>query len=134
MTPQTHDAVTATVARVSLPLTSGTPSLRERPLMDNDQATGVAAVFKVLSSDTRLRLLHVIVRDGEVRVTDLAAQVGMSAQNVSNHLQRLVDWRILSTRRDGTSIYYRIVDPCIPQMIEFAVCMHQTPGGGCPQA
>jgi len=105
-------------------------SLRERPLLEAEEAAGVAALFKVLASDTRLRLLHMLVRDGEVRVGDLAAEVGMSQQGVSNQLQRLVDRRILAARRDGTSMYYRIVDPCVPRLLEFGLCLLESTAGG----
>ncbi len=44
------------------------------------QTGGSAAVFKVLANDTRLRLLHALVRADELCVTDLAASVGMKAQ------------------------------------------------------
>ncbi|HEY7326206.1 MAG TPA: metalloregulator ArsR/SmtB family transcription factor, partial [Gemmataceae bacterium] len=67
------------------------PSLKERPLLTPIQAGGLAAVFKVLANDTRLRLLHALVREEELCVTDLAASVGMKPQAVSNQLQRLSD-------------------------------------------
>lgn len=86
-------------------------------------------MFKVLANDTRLRLLHAINRDGEVRVGDLAATVGMGAQAVSNQLQRLADRGIVAGRRDGTSIYYRIVDPCVPRLLEYALCLLDAPCG-----
>ena len=101
--------------------------LAERPLLNADEAAGVAALFKVLASDVRLRLLHMLVRQGEVRAGDLALEVGLSQQGVSNQLQRLVDRRVLATRREGTSIYYRIVDPCVPQLLEFGLCLLHTP-------
>lgn len=53
------------------------PALKQRPLLSPIQAGGLAAVFKVLANDTRLRLLHAIVRADEVCVTDLAAALGM---------------------------------------------------------
>lgn len=93
------------------------------PVWDAAVMSGTAALFSVLANDTRLRLLHALARAGEVRVTDLAAQIGMRTQGVSNQLQRLVDLRIVATRRDGKSIYYRIIDPCVPQMLLFALCL-----------
>ena len=60
------------------------PPLKDRPLMSPIQAGGLAAVFKVLANDTRLRLLHALVRADELCVTDLAASLGMKPQAVSN--------------------------------------------------
>ncbi|GAA3343895.1 metalloregulator ArsR/SmtB family transcription factor [Amorphoplanes nipponensis] len=104
------------------------PPLRERDLMDGDQAAGIAGLFKVLANDTRLRLLHALARRGEVRVGDLAGELGMSQQAVSNQLQRLADQRILATRRAGTSIYYRIVDSCVPALLELGWCVLDSTG------
>jgi ArsR family transcriptional regulator, lead/cadmium/zinc/bismuth-responsive transcriptional repressor len=99
------------------------PALKDRPLLSPIQAGGLAAVFKVLANDTRLRLLHALVRADELCVTDLAASVGMKPQAVSNQLQRLSDLGILASRRDGNSIYYRLVDPCVRSLLDQGLCL-----------
>jgi ArsR family transcriptional regulator, lead/cadmium/zinc/bismuth-responsive transcriptional repressor len=102
------------------------PSLAERSALSPEQAAGIAALFKVLANDTRLRLLHALARGGEVRVSDLAAQITMTQQAVSNQLQRLVDQRIVATRRDGNNIYYRLHDACVPALLEIGWCLLDT--------
>ena len=99
------------------------PALKERPLLTPIQAGGLAAVFKVLANDTRLRLLHALVRADEMCVTDLAAAVRMKPQAVSNQLQRLSDLGILAFRRDGKSIIYRLVDPCVTTLLDQGLCL-----------
>jgi DNA-binding transcriptional ArsR family regulator len=99
------------------------PSLKERPLLTPTQAGGLAAVFKVLANDTRLRLLHALVRADELCVTDLAASLGMRPQAVSNQLQRLSDLGILASRRDGNSIHYRLVDLCMRSLLDQGLCL-----------
>src|SRR5438067_13739953 len=99
------------------------PPLRERPLLSPIQAGGLAAVFKVLANDTRLRLLHALVRADELCVTDLAASLGMRPQAVSNQLQRLSDLGILASRREGNSIYYRLVDLCVRSLLDQGLCL-----------
>src|SRR5437588_4741558 len=101
----------------------GKPSLKERPLLAPIQAGGLAAVFKVLANDTRLRLLHSLVRADELCVTDLAASLGMRPQAVSNQLQRLSDLGILASRREGNSIFYRLVDLCVKGLLEQGWCL-----------
>ena len=105
------------------------PSLKERPLLGPIQAGGLAAVFKVLANDTRLRLLHALVRAGEMCVTDLADAVGMKPQAVSNQLQRLLDLGVLAARRDGTSIHYKVVDVCVVGLLEQGWCLMEQAGG-----
>ena len=100
-----------------------TPAVKDRPLLSPVQAGGLAAVFKVLANDTRLRLLHALVRADELCVTDLAASVGMKPQAVSNQLQRLSDLGIVASRRDGTSIHYRLVDLCVRSLLDQGLCL-----------
>ena len=117
-----------------------TPALKDRPLLSPVQAGGLAAVFKVLANDTRLRLLHALVRADELCVTDLAASVGMKPQAVSNQLQRLSDLGIVESRRDGNSIHYRLVDLCVRSLLDQGLCLMEgvsglgrgRTGAGCP--
>src|SRR5271154_1854543 len=102
---------------------AATPGLKQRPLLSPIQAGGLAAVFKVLANDTRLRLLHALIRAGELCVTELATCVGMKQQAVSNQLQRLSDLGILASRRDGNNIHYRLVDLCVRSLLEQGMCL-----------
>jgi DNA-binding transcriptional ArsR family regulator len=79
--------------------------------------------FQVLANDTRLRLIHAIVRKKEICVTDLAEAVDMTPQAVSNQLRRLVDRGFLGSRRNGTHILYRIVDPCVTALLDLGLCL-----------
>lgn len=99
------------------------PALRERTLVSAGRAAELARLFEVFSSDTRLRLLHALVRSGELRVTDLAWAVGMKPQAISNQLRRLAAWRILEYRREGNNILYRIADPCVPALLDQGLCL-----------
>ncbi|WP_437191724.1 ArsR/SmtB family transcription factor [Planctomicrobium sp. SH527] len=101
----------------------GKPDLKNRPLLSPIEAGGLAAVFKVLANDTRLRLLHALVRADELCVSELASSVGMKAQAVSNQLQRLSDLGILASRRDGNNIRYRVVDLCVRSLLDQALCL-----------
>jgi DNA-binding transcriptional ArsR family regulator len=99
------------------------PDIRQRPLITPQQAADLMNVFKVLANDTRLRLLHALTRAGELSVGELAAAVAMKPQAVSNQLQRLVDRGILGSRREGNSIIYRIVDPCVVSLLDQGLCL-----------
>ena len=99
------------------------PPVEDRPLLTGEEAQALALLFKNFANDTRLRLLHALVREGELCVTDLADAVGMKPQAVSNQLQRLVDRGILASERNGNNVYYRIVDPCVPVLLERGLCL-----------
>lgn len=104
------------------------PSLKKRPLLSPIQAGGLAAVFKVLANDTRLRLLHALIRADELCVTDIAASLGMKPQAVSNQLQRLSDLGILVSRREGTNIHYRLIDRCVSGLLDQGWCLMEEAG------
>lgn len=104
------------------------PALPERPLLSFVQAVKVMALFKVLANDTRVRLLHHLVRSGEATVTDMARTLGMTPQAVSNQLQRLSDTGMLSSRRDGNNVYYRVVNGCVAPLLDLALCLMEDEG------
>lgn len=99
------------------------PALKDRPLLSFVQGVKVAALFKLLGNDTRVRLLHHIVRSGEATVTDMAKTLGMKAQAVSNQLVRLSDTGMLAHRRDGNNVYYRVVNGCVAPLLDLALCL-----------
>lgn len=99
------------------------PALRARPLLSAGEAGRVITLFKVLASETRLRLIHALVRAEELSVSDLGRTVGMTPQAVSNQLQRLVDRGVLEARRNGNSVHYRIADPCVPALLDQGLCL-----------
>jgi ArsR family transcriptional regulator, lead/cadmium/zinc/bismuth-responsive transcriptional repressor len=70
-----------------------------------------------------LRLLHALVSHGELCVTGLSDVLGMKPQAVSNQLQRLLDRRILASRRQGNSVYYRIVNACVTDLLDRGLCL-----------
>ena len=92
-------------------------------LLEAPAAGDLAALFKVLANDNRLRILHAVHRAGEMSVSDIANEVGATQQAVSNQLQRLLDQRILHSRRDGQRVLYRIIDPCVPGLMDLGVCL-----------
>ncbi len=91
--------------------------------MDGATATRLADVFHVLASETRLRLLHALEREGELPPTDLASAVGMKIQAVSNQLQLLAARGIVSSRRSGASMLYRLHDPCTAVLLDRGWCL-----------
>ncbi|MGQ0431167.1 MAG: ArsR/SmtB family transcription factor [Microthrixaceae bacterium] len=92
-------------------------------LLGDASATELEALFKVLANRNRLRILQAIHLAGEVGPSELADTVGASPQAVSNQLQRLADQRIVHARREGQRVLYRIIDPCVPGLMDLGVCL-----------
>jgi DNA-binding transcriptional ArsR family regulator len=110
------------------------PALKDRPLLSFVQAVKVMALFKVLGNDTRVRLLHHLIRTGEATVTDLGKALGMKPQAVSNQLVRLSDTGMLAARRDGNNVHYRVVNGCVAPLLDLALCLMDDEGCGPPRA
>ncbi len=103
-------------------------ALKDRPLLTFVQAVKVMALFKMLANDTRVRLLHHLVRSGESTVSDLGKALGMKPQAVSNQLVRLSDTGMLSSRREGNNVYYRVVNGCVAPLLDLALCLMEDEG------
>jgi rhodanese-related sulfurtransferase len=69
-----------------------------------------ARVGKALASGRRIELLDVLA-NGERTVEALAREGGLSVANASQHLQVLRRAGLVTTRRDGTSVWYRLAAP-----------------------
>ena len=71
---------------------------------------GFARVGGALASGRRIELLDVLA-NGERAVEALAGEVGLSVANTSQHLQVLRRAGLVVTRREGTSVHYRLASP-----------------------
>jgi DNA-binding transcriptional ArsR family regulator len=80
----------------------------------------IAHRFHVLGEPMRIRLLDQL-RDGEATVHEIAERAGASQQNVSKHLHLLHEAGIISRRKSGTQVRYRVVDEGVFELCE-AVC------------
>ena len=80
-------------------------------VLDEDQATELAALFKVLADPARLRLLSMVAaaETGEACACDLVEPVGRSQPTVSHHLSLLVDAGLLTREKRGKWAWYRVV-------------------------
>ena len=105
------------------PARRGKPTAHERPLIGPQDATELSGLFKMLANDTRLRLLHALARAGNMCVTDLAAELEMAPQAISNQLQRLADRRVVVSRRDGVRLFYHVADPCVAGLLDLGLCL-----------
>ena len=69
-----------------------------------------AAVGRALADPKRLCVLESLAA-GELSVSELSVEVGGQVPNMSQHLAVLRSAGLVSTRRDGNTIYYRLADP-----------------------
>jgi DNA-binding transcriptional ArsR family regulator len=104
--------------RHGLSCVSEKPSISEHAVLAGRKAGELAALFETLANDTRLRVLNVLAHGVESSPMELAQRVGMKPQAICNQLRRLSDRGIIERRREGKQVYYRIVDPCVIDLLE----------------
>lgn len=75
----------------------------------------VARYFSVLGEPTRLRILHALCQE-EKCVTDIIHATGLAQANASRHLGLMYQAGMLSRRRDGTQIFYKVSDPLYAEL------------------
>lgn len=71
-----------------------------------------ASICKTLADAKRLMILHEL-RDGEMSVNQVVSNLNLPQANVSQHLAILRERGIVTTRREGTTIYYSLANPKI---------------------
>ena len=80
-------------------------------------ASVAASLLKAMSNPHRLMILCRLGA-GEASVGELQADSGLSQSALSQHLAVLRQRALVDTRRDAQTIYYRLSDPAVRQVIE----------------
>jgi ArsR family transcriptional regulator len=78
-----------------------------------------AQLFRVLGHPVRIRILE-LLSDGERTVGDLQTALSLDSSGTSQHLTALRQQGVLESRRAGTSVYYRVRDPRVSQLLAVA--------------
>jgi ArsR family transcriptional regulator len=81
-------------------------------------------LFKALGHPARIRMLE-LLRDGEKSVTELQIALEMEASSVSQQLAVLRARQLVGKRKVGTSVYYRVIDPQVFDLLDTARAMFE---------
>ena len=68
----------------------------------------MVAFCKALGDETRQRILQILQNDGEKCVSDLVEEFSVSQPTISHHLHFLKQANLVTSRREGKQIYYRL--------------------------
>ncbi len=71
-----------------------------------------AAVCRIMAHPKRLEIINGL-RRGETTLADLAAALGVSKPNLSQHLSQMLERGIVTRRRAGAAVFYRLANPKI---------------------
>ncbi len=76
-----------------------------------------AEMLKALAHPTRLQILE-LLKDGELCVCKIVPELQMEQSNISRHLNILKKEGLVTSRKEGLRVYYRITDPRINDLLE----------------
>ncbi len=111
--------------------------------MNEGYAQKVSELLSVLGNPFRIQILYA-VGSGEVCVCHLEALLGEPQPKISQHLSLLRDAGILTTRREGKYVFYRLAEPTLFDLLHAAARMQgiepdkipevslPEPGADCP--
>ena len=91
-----------------IPMQQGQVDAFRTELKDQDWLNTLMALMKAAGNDTRVRILYLLWRHGEVRVNDLAAILQLTTPAISQQLKKLRHCGLVRARRDAQTIYYRL--------------------------
>jgi DNA-binding transcriptional ArsR family regulator len=116
------------MSRRSIDAASGRAALLDKPdrrrgsRPATDQEIGdIAGIFDLLGDPGRLRLLTTLLAVHEMRVSDLAHEVGMSESAVSHALSLLRAHKVVAVRRAGRHAHYSLLDDHVRILLKTAL-------------
>ncbi len=89
--------------------------------MENKVYQAQAEYFKALSHPVRIKIVHYL-KESEKCVCEIVPYIKEEQSNVSRHLAALKRAGILSSRKEGVSVYYGIRDENVCKILDVALC------------
>lgn len=80
----------------------------------------LAELFKYFGDSTRIRILYTLF-EGELCVGDIAEKLKMTQSAVSHQLTFLKNGKLITSRRDGKSMYYSLADDHVREIIDIGM-------------
>ncbi len=81
-------------------------------------ARAVGELFATLADPSRAQILHLLaISEHELCVHDMALVLGMSVSALSHQLRHLQDRRAVERRKDGRTVFYRLLDDHLRELV-----------------
>ena len=90
--------------------------------MDSEAAQRISTVLKALGHPVRLRIIELLGPD-EMCVGEIFTSLGIKQSITSQHLNMMRDKQVLTCRKDGAKVYYRIHNPNVIKLLQ---CMYKS--------
>jgi DNA-binding transcriptional ArsR family regulator len=100
--------------------------------LPDEQVDLAVEVFRMLADPTRVRVLWALSSE-ELSVGEIAAAVGKNPSAVSQHLAKLRMARLVRTRREGTTVHYRLENEHVARLVRDAIYNAEHAGDAVPR-
>ena len=88
----------------------------QKEMPDEDTLYDLTELFRIFGDSTRIRILYVLF-EAEMCVCDIAALLGMTQSAISHQLRALKNAKLVTSRREGKTIYYFLADDHVRTII-----------------
>ena len=82
-----------------------------------DTLYDLTELFRIFGDSTRIRILYVLF-EAEMCVCDIAALLVMTQSAISHQLRALKNARLVTSRRDGKTVFYSLADDHVKTIID----------------
>ena len=90
---------------------------KEHIPLNEDELCELAELFKVFGDSTRVKILYDLF-DGEKSVTEISEDLDMNQSAISHQLKILKQAKLVSSRREGKSVFYSLADEHVRTIID----------------
>lgn len=81
---------------------------REKVKEVDESLSLLANAFSLVGNDVRIKILYLLQEEGQLCPCDLSDILGMSVSPISQHLRKLKDSKIITSKKTGQTIFYSI--------------------------
>lgn len=97
--------------------------MKRNEMLDSEKIEKLSRCMKALANPIRLKILFAL-RDGEMAVLNIKEKVSSTQSNISQHLCKMQDKDILTSRKDGNQVYYRIKNKLVFELFSIIENMY----------
>lgn len=82
---------------------------RETLKTSSESINSIGKVLALAGNETRLKILFLLNEEGELCPCDFSDILEMSVPAISQHIRKMKDAELITSRRDGQTLYYSLV-------------------------